>query len=300
MSEALLQAFAVFSACIVLASWSTALLYRMLRGRLAALAPEPRNTLQAFSALIPIGLAVAATLWVLHPPLAFTLLPEHCHGNLCDPHQPLLAMGSFGGVTLTSAGLLVFSLCLALLLSGLLRGRRQQKLLDRLSRAESGYRVIESPALQAWCFGLWWPRAYLSSAAVDTFSARELRAVLAHEYCHALRRDNLRRLIIAALTLVWPPESRKQFLRDFSLSTEQLCDQSAAVAVGDAALVSATLRRVEPNDGPQTQERLQSLGTNGGEGAPVNLWLVLAAAWGAQFVLMLLSAHLLLEWLLPV
>jgi len=285
-------------ACCLLVSWITALAYRHLRSRVQQLAPETGNTLQTFLALMPIALAGFVTLWVFYPPLAFTLLPDHCHGRLCTPHKPVLAMDSLSGMLLAWSSLFLLALCLLLALTSVLRGRRQQVVLECLSRPEPGYRVVESPRLQAWCIGLWWPQAYVSSEAVDTLSGSELRVVLAHEYCHVLRRDNLRRLLVAVTTLLWPSASRRQLLSDFALSTEQICDQSAAATVNDVTLVSATLSRVASECDTQLVARLSALAGGHWQDNALSIWLRVGAFWLAQWLVLLLSAHGFLEWLL--
>lgn len=301
VNKMMVEPFAIVStwfACCVLASWITALVYRHFRVRLQLVAPENSNTLQTLLALMPVVLAGFVTLWVFHPPLAFTLLPDHCHGSLCAPHKPVLAMHSLSGMLLSGSSLFLLGLCLLLVLTGVLRGKRQQALLDCLSRPEPGYRVVESPRVQAWCIGLWWPQAYVSSEAVDTLSGGELRVLLAHEYCHALRRDNLRRLLVTVATLLWPSASRRQLLRDFALSTEQVCDQSAAATVNDVQLVSTTLSRVASDRDTQVLARLSALGRGCWQAKTWGIWLWVGVFWLALWLVLLFSAHGLLEWLL--
>lgn len=299
----MVQFFAIFCTwftCVLLAVWTTSLAYDLMRGRLADLAPDTRNIQQSLIALMPIAMSLVVTLLVFQPTLAFILLPQHCHSTVCVPHQPFIAISSAGGIALAGGSLLGVCVCLALLLSGVLRGRRQQRLLNRLSRAEGGYRVVESPRLQAWCFGLWRPKVYASSETLRVLPEDELRVVLAHEYCHVLRRDNLRRLFMAAATLVWLPASRRRFLDDYSLSTEQVCDQSAASVVGDAELVSATLTRIESVTNPRIAARLRSLQGGQWQHFVYGAWGLTLVLWGAQFLMLLLSAHVLLERLLPI
>ena len=303
MSDSWGQPIAVFSTwfvCTVLASWAAALAYRALHRRLALLTPENRNALQVQIALMPVVLAGVATLWVFQPVLAFALLPEHCHGSVCSPHEPLVAIDSLGGIALTGLGALAFGCCLALFVAHLMRGRRQQQLLDCLSRSEEGYRIVESSSLQAWCLGLWSPQVYLSSDAVKLLSPSELRVVLAHEYCHVLRRDNLRRLLLSVATLLWPPGSRRQLQRGFALSTEQVCDKGASVAVGDSGLVSATIGRVASVQSPQVVARQQALHLGAVYQRALKVWVLAALLWAVQFIALLVAAHLLLEGLLPV
>ncbi len=292
--------FCVWFACTLIAGWLASFAFRLLRRRVESLLPESRNALQMQFAILPPVLAGLVTLCLFQPAFAFTFVPAHCHGSNCNPHLPMVGITSLGGVVLTGVGMLALILGVGLLISSIRRSSRQQRLIERLSRIEGSYHIVESDQLQAWCFGLWRPKAYLSSAVVDTLPEDQLRVVLAHEHCHALRRDNLRRLIVATATLLWPRSSRRKLLGDFMLSAEQVCDLNAAALLGDDKLVRATLARMGSGESLQLPLRLQALG-----GAPETTsfkgaWMWIAGLWCGQFLLLIVSAHRALEWLLPV
>lgn len=88
-----------------------------------------------------------------------------------------------------------------------LRQRRQQRRFLRdlrvVAEAEvcgSSVLLIDEPRPQAFCAGCLRPRLYLSIAALERLSEAELRAVLAHERHHLLRRDPLRVLVARVLS----------------------------------------------------------------------------------------------------
>lgn len=104
-------------------------------------------------------------------------------------------------------------------------------------------RLFHSSRPQAFCAGLLRPRVFLSATARDRLSEGELRAVLAHEGHHVVRRDPLRlfaaRILADALFFV-PALHRLE--RRYAELAELAADEAAVRAAGSAALASALLK----------------------------------------------------------
>lgn len=58
------------------------------------------------------------------------------------------------------------------------------------------------------------------------------------------RRDGLRKLALAALTLPFPPSARRSLLEDHALASEESCDRHAAASLGEPAVVARVLLAV--------------------------------------------------------
>lgn len=102
--------------------------------------------------------------------------------------------------------------------------------------------VVDSARAQAFCAGLLRPRLYVSTAAIELLSPRELHAVIAHEAHHRDCRDPLR--ILAARVLAdaffFAPALRRLGERYRQLA-ELAADEAAAASAGASALASALL-----------------------------------------------------------
>jgi hypothetical protein len=104
--------------------------------------------------------------------------------------------------------------------------------------------VIDAPAPMAFCAGWLRPRIYVSSGALARLSASELRAVLAHEQHHRVRRDPLRLAVSRVLcqALFFLPVLRP--LHDRYGDVAELTADAAALEATDGAtgpLASAML-----------------------------------------------------------
>ncbi len=285
---------------MVLASVTMALLYVALSRRLSRVAPENRNVLYLLIALSPLLWSLCAVALAFAPEWAFLLVPSHCHGNLCSPHEPVFSLKTAGGVGVILSAVVFVVLLFGLLINSWLRNRRLQRLMGQFSTMADDYRVFESGGVQAWCAGLLKPAVFVSQGAIDTLDEAQLRVVLAHEYGHLSRRDNLRRLVAASLTLLWVPGCRRRFLADFNLSAEQACDRNAAAAVGNTALVIETLSRLAREHGDRVAQRERDLQRTFAPFEARRLGGLLSLFWLLQFVLLCLASHQLVEWLLPV
>jgi len=104
-------------------------------------------------------------------------------------------------------------------------------------------RVIEDATPQAFCAGLLRPRIFISTGALDRLDDDELRAVLAHEAHHALRRDPLRLFLARVLAdaLFFLPVMRP-LQRRYATLAEMAADEAAIGASGNPQpLASAML-----------------------------------------------------------
>lgn len=105
-------------------------------------------------------------------------------------------------------------------------------------------RVLDGPRPVAFCAGLVRPCVALSTGALERLTLGELRAVLAHERHHAVRRDPLRRMLaeVLAEALFFLPVLRPLAARGTALA-ELRADAAAIDACGGdvRALASALL-----------------------------------------------------------
>jgi hypothetical protein len=122
----------------------------------------------------------------------------------------------------------------------------------RLRRSLAAYRprrmggalLIDDERPRAFCAGLFRPRVYVSSGAVELLDTAALRAVLEHERHHARRHDPLRlacgRIVLRALFFM--PRRNELGRRQLALA-ELSADESAMSAAhdGHAALARAML-----------------------------------------------------------
>lgn len=95
------------------------------------------------------------------------------------------------------------------------------------------FTVIPSPAQFAFTLGLKSPRIFVSTAALDSLSQDELRAVITHEQCHVRGRDPLRKLILTALrsALRFVPGARR-LIDDYLRWREYDADERTVRATG--------------------------------------------------------------------
>ncbi len=241
------DAVLIWCGVFALSSITHALLYPPLQRRSAAVSAANAADLRLLWGLLPPIAASVVTWLVLNPALSAPLIPVHCHGLNCAPHPPLSEAHPAlrVGVAAVTGGLALV-LCAAVALLAW-RVQRRLRTLFSLSRAAATQRfqVIDGPTPAAWCVGWWRPQVYVSRSMLDALSARELRVVLAHEYAHQRRRDNLRRAGLAIATVLWPKNRRQQLLSDYHTATEMACDWAAVDVSGDADLVARVIARLE-------------------------------------------------------
>lgn len=198
--------------------------------------------------VLPLGLSVFVT-------LAFTL-PSFL---LLEPRSTGEAIGA--------APLALGLCCLVLLGRGIARAALAQR---RASRAlvawlhrsalmepqikESGAHVpifrIGNDALTLTVAGLCAPKVLVSEAAIAALTARELGTTLRHEIAHAIRYDNLRKLLFRFS--VFPAMAELEHA--WSEETEMAADDAAVSSFQDALDLAAALIKVS---------RLGPLGSSG-------------------------------------
>lgn len=197
---------------------------------------------------------------------------------------------------------------LGLLMAGMAAWRAARELLaDRSFRRAIAARsplpldgawVIDEDRAQAFCAGLFRPRVYLSTGALDLLDAPALAAVLAHERQHATRHDPLRlacgRVLVAGLFFI--PALRHLALRQHALA--ELSADEAAVLMGGgdrSALASAMLSFSQAASADATgvdPERIDHLlGERMQWRLPVALCLGAGAALSVLIALAVLAAH---------
>lgn len=241
-----------------------------------ALAPAPSGTVRERerssrrALFAPPALALLAVGLGFWPGLRSLLtgLPDHC-GDLADPHPHLCwlhaslfapsgaAHDAFALVTV--AMLLAVAIYHAFLWGQALGRLRLLVAAADPAREPAARALLESGDLR-WdgplsvvafgaplCFvhGLRRPHLVISTAVLESLSADDARAILAHEVAHVRRRDNLWRLVGQA-ALLWhvPGLGRRAFGR-WSFCAEAACDEEAAATVGSRIAVAEALVRYQ-------------------------------------------------------
>jgi Zn-dependent protease with chaperone function len=187
-------------------------------------------------AVVAIGIGAALAVQAVH----FHATPPQALVGACQG----LTTGGF-----TAAGALVLSLIAAgwlvgfraaeALLHEYRAARRLWRGLHVLGRRRLhgiGFTLFEDAAPQAFCTGFVRPAICVSTAALDTLSSAELRAVLVHERHHRRRRDPLRFMLLRVLGHALP------FLPGLPRLAERFA-ALAEVAADEAALARTQDRR---------------------------------------------------------
>lgn len=285
--------------------------YPAFRRLCASASPAARSAATLGYGLLAPGAAAAAVIAVMLPGWAGLLVPPHCHGSLCEAHTPLLSAGGIGDTVLVAIGSLA-PLALAAIVIGALRaGRRRLRLWLAFSRPErmAAYRTVDSPDALAWCFGLWRPRVFVTTALIRKLTPAELDAVLRHEWAHAKRLDNLRAAALGLGTLFWLPGGRRRILSDLSTDSELACDAVAHRAAHGTTALQAALSALQgtPCPAPPARgsafgkvspvQRIAALQSPAAHPPAIRAWLFLAAIWCLEVALATGLAHHGLEWL---
>ncbi|HEY6890338.1 MAG TPA: M48 family metalloprotease [Solirubrobacter sp.] len=123
------------------------------------------------------------------------------------------------------------------------------------ARAVAGHDVLVVPSARpmAFCSGLWRPRVYVSTAAVERLGADELAAVVTHEAHHAERRDPLRILVARAIGDAY---SLGALPRREQALAELAADAAVVRSRGAAPLASALLAFDAAEIAPERVDRL--------------------------------------------
>jgi Zn-dependent protease with chaperone function len=153
----------------------------------------------------------------------------------------VLALALLGGI--------VTALALGTIGSELRAAKRLARRLARLHPVpRDGVFVIDDERPESFCAGLFRPRVYITSGALERLDAPALGAVLVHERQHASRRDPLRLAAsrVIARSLFFVPAAR-ELRRGQQMLAEVSADESAvSAAAGDrSALARAMLSFTE-------------------------------------------------------
>jgi BlaR1 peptidase M56 len=158
---------------------------------------------------------------------------------------PAANAGAIVILVLAILGLLVIAIAVltaAHEIAGSIRlGRRLQ---PRRRTQVNGALIIPDAVPRAFCAGLFAPRIYISSAAIDVLDEPALQAVLAHERHHAQRRDPLRLATgrVIARALFFLPPLAELARRHQSLAELGADENAVDAALGDrSALARAML-----------------------------------------------------------
>jgi Zn-dependent protease with chaperone function len=200
-----------------------------------------------------------------------------------------LVHGSFGdlhthGLLLLVVGI-VDAVVIARAVRSLVRQVREQRAFLRSLPIRSvvevdGHlvRVFPGRSLQAFCAGLLRPAVYVSAGTLRGVSGMELRAILAHEHHHRVRRDPLRMLVARAVSDAFRPLPALATLADRQFSLADLAADAAAVrALGDVQPLASALARFDAGAaGGVAPERVDHL-VRDGPPESVPGWLLLGA-----------------------
>lgn len=237
-----------------LGSLLSAVLVRLVVGRVARLEPRTRHRALVLLASLPLLSAAALMLSATLPSLLSLELPgfDHCtlhhdgHPHLCFMHLPQVGMNSGARfvllIFLCHTAFRVLVACAQLARS--LRGLRSLRLSGE-ERVDLGVTVIETPQPICLAAGLWRPRVLLSRGLLAALSDEQRSIVLAHERAHVRRRDALVASAVRVLAALHIGAVARWLLRELGVAAEQACDEEAGQILGDRVAVAAAILAVE-------------------------------------------------------
>jgi hypothetical protein len=227
-----------------------AVAFRWARARMALLAPRARERALIAWVASPWVLAGLGTLGCFLPSLLDWLggAPDHCgvhgghHLHLCFHHAGALERSVAAGALGCLVALATLGAAVALAVWGW-RYLRLVGGLEALSEADvdAGYLRVATRRPLALTLGLLRPQVFLSEGLEDAMPPEDLAAVVAHEEAHVVRRDGLRKLAVAALSLPFPPQTRTALLAEYAATCEESCDVRASEVVGEPARVARAI-----------------------------------------------------------
>ena len=224
-----LELIYAWTASSLILSWLLAYIYPLLRPWILKLSAVSASQIILFVSLLPVITVSSVLLLYSQPALNAYLVEDHCHGEICGPHWlflPTSSSISTGIEIVVIALLLIFSITI---IRQSIKGHKYWQLLRGLTEKQSHlpYRVVNTQRPTAWCAGLWNTEIYMTQGLIDKLSPEQIRIVWAHEHCHGINKDNLRKSLVYWFTLHWPRKAKHAIGRDLSDQLELSCDLAA-------------------------------------------------------------------------
>jgi hypothetical protein len=207
----------------------------------------------------------------------------HFHGLALDPH---VALGIVDAIVIARA---------ALSLARQLRAQRaflRRLPVTRAARVHGhAVRVVPGEGLEAFCAGLLRPAVYVSEGALAA-GGPEVRAILAHEEHHRVRRDPLRLLCARVVADALGPLAPFASLADREAALADLAADAASVeALGDRAPLASAFAHW----GAVAPERVDRL-VGASRAVTIPSALLIAAATIVAGIAVLAGTMLLADW----
>mgnify|MGYP000624782322 FL=1 len=242
----LLKVSGSFATVWLLTWFSCALLlatcYPLLRPQLMRWHPAIASNLLLLLLAFPLLLSLSTAALIFLPLFEFALVSDHCHDN-CAAHSPLIEIAGLAETGLLLTLMIACFLCYRLLLN-LRVSRNLQRQLRHLTTDCGSYRLLDSEQAFVFTLGWWRNEVYLTSGLQSRCTEDDLAIILAHEYAHSRRRDNVRLLAAMLFNLVLPGSLGKQMQDDYHLLIESACDFAAAEG-RDRLSVAETLLKIQ-------------------------------------------------------
>jgi len=223
---------ALFSSATILLVLSVcfSVFYTVHRKTIVRTSLKNKASFTLWYATLTISASAISTLLLHFPSLSSPIVFAHCHPETCLPHVPETVYSSIFGPSLVAITACLVLLMVIIVVRSILFASQKLTLLTKLtsgkSRLEAGtnYHIVESKDIFAWCAGLIYPRIFVSRGMIDQTNQDQLEVILAHEYCHLQKRDNLRKLLLSWTTLLWLPWQKRQITDDFANFIEEYSD----------------------------------------------------------------------------
>ena len=218
---------------------------RLIR-HLERLGPSDRSWCLLGLTLFPPLLAIAVTFLVFLAPHGVIAINSHCHGSACGAHVPFVASSETALIAFSAIAGAVIAGWVAITTLALWRASRITRTFAALTRpgADGAFRVLDCDGFLACCVGIWQPKVVVSRELAAKADPDQLGIVLLHEYAHAYRCDNLRKLLAGVAPLPWPRVRRKLVLEALHNAADQCCDAFVAREIGDPDRVANTIKLV--------------------------------------------------------
>ncbi len=113
--------------------------------------------------------------------------------------------------------------------------------------------VVNNEKNIAFCYGLFWPKIYISKQLIQVLTKKELRAVLTHEKYHLQKRDPMKILFSqVAVSMFFFMPILKDLQNFFSMSKELEADQATIKDNGIKSLQNALIKLINNSVQPYT------------------------------------------------